>query len=210
MENKIISITALRMIGVLLDAKGQMSVRELAKEAGVSLGKCSYYVNALADAGYLRKKPKVKLENREAVYILSFCHPLRLLEKRSFDSLERAEYLIKKVAGLAEKNKMAYAFTHLAGAELISPYVVPNEVYCYVRKEELEKWDKVFQKNNIYPSKGGKVHLVVSEINPFYAIQNIRGIKTVSNFLLFADLYSCGGREREAAKYLSKTVGLNV
>jgi len=210
MINKIITTTALRIINVLLNTEKQTTVRELSKEAHVSLGKCSYYVNALEEAGYLRKKPKIKLENKEAVYIMSFCHPLRGLEKISFDSLARAEYLIKKISELAEKNGLEYAFTHLAGAELAAPYVVPNEIYCYIREEDLKKWEKVFQKNNIYPSKGGKVHLIISEINPFYALQNIRGAKVVSIPLLFSDLFSCGGREREAAKYLAEKTGLNV
>lgn len=210
MENKILPATALRIINVLLNAREQMSLRELAREANVSLGKCSYYANALSGAGYLRKRPKLKLVNEEAVYIISFCYPLRALKKHSFDSLDRAEYLIKKVAELADKNRLDYAFTHLAGAELIAPYVMPNEIYSYVSEEQIEKWNNLFPKNNIYPSKDGKVHLVISEINPFYALQNIRGTNVVSNFLLFSDLYSCGGRERESAKYLAKKVGLNV
>ncbi len=210
MINKIVPATALRIINVLLNKEKQISVRELSKEAEVSLGKCSYYANALEEAGYLRKKPKIKLENKEAAYIISFCYPLRGLKRISFDSLERAEYLIKKIAELAEKNKMAYAFTHLAGAELAAPYVVPNEIYCYIKDSELKKWDVIFQKSNIYPSKNGKVHLLISEINPFYALQDIRGVKVVSNPLLFSDLFSCGGREREAAKYLAEKAGLNV
>ncbi len=210
MKNKIITTTALKIINVLLNMEKQTTVRELSKEAGVSLGKCSYYVNALKEAGYLRKKPKIKLENKEAVYIISFCYPLRGLKKNSFDSLERTQYLIKKISELAEKNKLGYAFTHLAGTELVAPYVVPNEIYCYIKEKDLKKWQKIFQENNIYPSKDGKIHLTISEINPFYAVQNIRGIKVVSNLLLFSDLFSCGGREREAAKYLAERVGLNV
>lgn len=210
MTNKIITATALRIINVLLNLEKQTTVRELSKEAQVSLGKCSYYVNALEEAGYLRKKPKIKMENKEAVYIMSFCYPLHGLKKFSFDSLERVEYILKKISGLAEKNGMDYAFTHLAGAELVAPYVVPNEIYCYVREKDLKKWDGIFQKNNIYPGKGGKVHLMVSEIDPFYAVQKIRGTNVVSNPLLFSDLFSCGGREREAAKYVAEKTGLNV
>jgi len=210
MKNKVITITALKIINTLMNTEKQITVRELSKESGVSLGKCSYYVNALNEAGYLRKKPKIKLENKEAVYIISFCYPLRALKKVSFDSLERPEYLIKKISELAEKNKLDYAFTHLAGAELVAPYVVPNEIYCYIKEDGLKKWEKVFQKNNIYPSKNGKIHLVISEINPFYKLQNIRDIKVVSIPVLFSDLFSCGGREREAAKYIAEKVGLNV
>ncbi len=210
MINKIVPATALRIINVLLNKEKQISVRELSKEAGVSLGKCSYYANALEEAGYLRKKPKIKLENKEAVYIISFCYPLRSLKRISFDSLERVEYLIKKISELAGKNNLGYGLTHLAGAELAAPYVVPNEIYCYTKDSELKKWDAIFQKNNIYPSKGGKIHLLISEINPFYALQDIRGVKVVSSLLLFSDLFSCGGREREAAKYLAERVGLNV
>lgn len=210
MINKIITTTALRIINVLLNLEKQTTVRELSKKAEVSLGKCSYYVSALEEAGYLRKKPKIKMENKEAVYIISFCYPLRGLRRISFDSLDRAEYLMKKISELAEKNGLEYAFTHLAGAELVAPYAVPNEIYCYIREEDLKKWGGIFQKNRIYPGKNGKVHLIVSEINPFFALQNIRGVKVVSSPLLFSDLFSCGGRGREAAKYIAEKVGLNV
>ena len=92
----------------------------------------------------------------------------------------------------------------------MAPYVVPNEVYAYVQEEQLSEWIKTFEENQIYPSEKGSVHLVISDLNPFYGVREVRGANVVSNFLLFADLYSCGGREREAAKFLAERVGLRV
>lgn len=200
--------SALRVIHVLLSCEKSVSLRELSQESGVALSRCSRYVNELERLGYVRKRPKMKVVNEELVYLLAYGRPLKSLPSTSFESLERPEYLIGKIAELA--GKLTYAYTHLAGAELVAPYVVPNEIYMYIRGEEEGKWTELFEKNQIYPSNRGSIHLVVSDVNPFYGARTVRGIRVVSNFLLFADLYSCGGREREAAKFLAKQVGLKV
>jgi hypothetical protein len=65
----------------------------------------------------------------------------------------------------------------------------------------------------MYPSDGGSIHLVVSDLDPFYGareVRGVRGVRVVSDSLLFADLYSCGGRAREAARFLAQKVGLRV
>ncbi len=203
-----IPASALRVIHVLLSCGRAVSLRELSRESGVALSRCSRYVNELERLGYVRKRPRIKVVNEELVYLLAYGRPLRSLPCTGFESLERPEYLIGKIAELA--GGLTYAYTHLAGAELIAPYVVPNEIYMYVGEGEEEKWTELFEKNQIYPSSRGSIRLVVSDLNPFYGARTVRGIRVVSDSLLFADLYSCGGREREAAKFLARQVGLKV
>ncbi|MEW6221862.1 MAG: type IV toxin-antitoxin system AbiEi family antitoxin, partial [Candidatus Hadarchaeota archaeon] len=140
---------------------------------------------------------------------IAYARPLKSLMSTNFESLERPQYLIKKIAELADKG-LSYAYTHLAGAELVAPYVVPNELYMYAKAEQGGEWARVFKDNQIYPSERGQIHLVNSDLDPFYGAQEVRGVKVVSNFLLFADLYSCGGRAREAARFLADKVGLRV
>lgn len=204
-----IPMSALRVINVVLNSEQQLSLRELSRQAQVPLSRCSRYINELERLGYVRKRPRIKVTNEELVYLIAYGCPLKSLKMSNFESLDRPQYLIKKIAELAG-DRLVYAYTHLAGAELVAPYVVPNEVYVYVKEEQLEEWVKVLDQNQIYPSKGGSIHLVISGLNPFYAAREVRGAKVVSNFLLFADLYSCGGREREAAKFLAERVGLRV
>lgn len=201
--------SALRVVHVALNSEKQLSLRELAREAQVSPSRCSRHINELEKLGYVRKRPRIKVINEELVYFIAYGCPLKSLRSINFESLERPQYLIKKIAELAG-GKLVYAYTHLAGAELVAPYVVPNEVYVYVAEMQLREWIKVFEKNQIYPGKAGPIHLVISDLNPFYGAREVRGAKVVSNFLLFADLYSCGGREREAAKFLAEKVGLKV
>lgn len=99
--------------------------------------------------------------------------------------------------------RLAYAYTHLAGAELVAPYVVPAEIYVYVKEDEIPQWNETLERKEIYPAQNGSVHLVISDINPFYAAQEVRGAWVVSNSLLYADLYGCGGRARDAARFLA-------
>ena len=201
--------SALRIANVVLNSGKPLSLRELSKEARVPLSRCSRYINELERLGYVRKRPRIKVINEELVYLITYGRPLKSLKTTNFESLERPQYLIKKIAELAGE-RLTYAYTHLAGAELVAPYVVPNEVYAYVKEEQLGGWTEIFEKNQIYPGEGGSIHLVVSDLNPFYGAREVRGAKVVSNFLLFADLYSCGGRGREAAKFLAERVGLRV
>ena len=206
---RMIPASALRVVNVLLNATSPLSLRELSREAQVPLSICSRYVNELERLGYLRKKPRIKVTNQELVYFIAYGRPLRSLPAASFESLERPQYLIKKIALLAGE-RLTYAFTHLAGAELIAPYVVPDEVYLYVEEKQLNEWMRLLEGNEIYPCDDGSVHLVFSDLNPFYGAREVRGARVVSDFLLFSDLYSCGGRAREAAKFLAQKVGLRV
>lgn len=201
--------SALKVIHVILNSPSPLSLRALAREAGVPLSRCSRYVNELRRLGYVQKKPRIKISDEELVYLMAYARPLKSLRSINFESLERPQYLIKKISELAGE-KLAYAYTHLAGAELVAPYVVPNEVYAYVQEEQVREWTEVFEKNQIYPGEGGPMHLVISDLNPFYGAQEVREARVVSNFLLFADLYSCGGRAREAAKFLAEKVRLSV
>jgi len=201
--------SALRLVHVLLNSEKPLSLRELAREAQVPLSRCSRNISELEKLGYVRKRPRIKVINEELVYLIAYARPLKSLKSINFESLERPQYLIKKVAEIAG-GELAYAYTHLAGAELVAPYVVPNVVYVYVQEGQVPKWTEVFEDNQIYPNERGSVHLVISDLDPFYGAREVRGAKVVSNFLLFADLYSCGGREREAARFLAEKVGLRV
>lgn len=201
--------SALRIVNVLLNKPNLVSIREVAREAQVPLSRCSQYLNALERLGYVRKRPRIRVVNSELVYLIAYGRPLKSLKRMDFETLDRPQYLIKKIAQLAGR-KLTYAYTHLAGAELVAPYVVPNEVYVYVEEGQTHAWARVLEENEMYPAKGGTVHLVVSDLNPFYGAREIRGIRVVSDYLLYADLYSCGGREREAARFLAQKVGLRV
>ena len=194
---------------MVLNSEKPLSLRELSREAQVPLSRCSRVVIEMERLGYVRKRPQIKVVNQELVYLVAYARPLKSLRSVNFESLERPQYLIKKIAELAGKN-LAYVYTHLAGAELLAPYVVPNEVYAYVVEKQVGEWAKVLEANQIYPSEMGQVHLVIPDLDPFYRAQEVRGARVVSNFLLFADLYSCGGREREAARFLAEKVGLRV
>lgn len=201
--------TALKVIHTILNTTEALSLRSLSHLAKVPLSICSRHINQLERLGYIRKRPRIKVTNEELVYLIAYTRPLKSLRSANFESIERPQYLIKKITELAA-DKLAYAYTHLAGAELIAPYVVPDEVYVYVEERQLPAWTEVFREHQVYPSAGGQIHLVTSDIDPFYGAREVRGARVVSNFLLFADLYSCGGREREAAKFLAEKVGLKV
>lgn len=203
--------SALKIIHVLLSSgDDDFTVRGLAKEANISPASCSRRVNELEELGYVRKRPKVKLVTEELVYLLSYSRPLRSLESYDFQSLERPEYLLGKIGEIADKRNLSYAYTDLAGAELVAPYLALDEVHLYVRENQIEDWTQRLREEGAHPSGKGSIHLLIDTVDPFYGAREIRGLTVVSNHLLFADMYSCGGRTREAAEFLAEKTGLEV
>jgi len=132
---------------------------------------------------------------------------------KAFDALERSEQLMTVVGEIAKKGKLTYGLTLLAGAELLSPYVVPTSVHLYIDPEQAEKWSKGFVAHGIYPSEGrvhSKVNLLLWDKTVLYAAQEHQGLKIVHPCQVFADLHGMGGIYRDAAYELAKRLDWRV
>ena len=197
----LISKSMQSIIRVILSERVK-SVRELAKESGNSLGITSKIVNQLIASGYLEKR-NLKLKNKEKLlefYSSSFS--LKELESIYFIASERPAYIIKKIANIADKNKLIYAFTLFSATEIIRPYVSPNETHLYILKRQMKEWESVLPKNNILPAQKGNIILFAVDEHYFYNYKRINGINIISLPQLYADLKSYRGRGEEAAKML--------
>ena len=202
----IISESMQRVIRVLANRK-EIKLRELAKEAAVSLGIAVRLTNDLEKTGYIEKKVKIRVKNaKRLVKCWSFAVSIDELEKIEFTAAERPLYVMKKMANIADKNKLKYAFTLFSATEIVSPYVSPQITHLYILKEEEEKWKEILPKENIFPAEKGNIVCFLVDNSYFYSAKNIRGINVVSLPQLYADLFSYKGRGEEAAEQILKVI----
>ncbi len=115
--------------------------------------------------------------------------------------------LMDKICQTGNKNKLDYAFTLHAGASLIAPFVRFDDVYFYIKEEDIDKWaDLLDLKRTEF---GGNVFLVVPQ-HDWILTDNvpINRKKVVNNILLYLDLINYPKRGKEQADYLrEKKIG---
>ncbi|MBC8501280.1 MAG: hypothetical protein H8D38_05970 [DPANN group archaeon] len=200
----LISESMQNIIRVLLNKKVK-SVRELSKEANTSLGITSKIVNQLKISDYISKRFEIKNKKR-LLDFFAYSFSINELERIEFVAAERPQYIIKKIANIAIKNDLEYAFTLFSATEIIKPYVAPSETHFYILEEEKDEWERILPKNNILPSQRGNVLLLIVDRNYFYNMRVVDGIKVVSLSQLYADLMSYKGRGEDAARELIENV----
>jgi hypothetical protein len=193
-------------------------VRELAQEAGVSVGWTSETIKALEERYYVSRDrqgnvvledPVLALEDWSGFYsyrknrIVSFLAP-------SGDAgalLEAASRAIED-AGLAK----AHAVTLPAAVNVLLGYVRVNQLHMYVAAESFDsairELPSVLDLEEV--SGGGNFHL----LSPYYrnsvmfGVQEKNGYRLVSDLQLYLDLYHYPVRGREAAELLlQKRIG---
>ena len=103
-----------------------------------------------------------------------------------------------------------YALTLHSGANLMTSFVVTDQVYLYLKPEDwkkdiLELRQQLDLKELV---RGGNIHIIRPHYKKsmFYGAQTIKGYKVVSNLQLYLDLFNYKPRGREHADYLKKVL----
>jgi hypothetical protein len=199
----LISETGERIIRVLLVHRGEtFTLRSLAKESDSNLSRVAVEVNRLHSAGYVEKRPAIRVLKRDDLLLFfSYAWSLGGIPQTSFETLDRAPLVIRKIHDIGEKNNLRHAFTMLAGAEIVAPYVVPTSVHFYINPEQKKDWVSLLRKNGIYMTekRGGSVFALQHGEHIFFGMQKVREMNVVSGEQLYADLFSGGGIFRDAA-----------
>jgi len=193
---------AARVIRVLLNAppKKTWKVKELAEEAGVSLGQMS--------------NVKKLLDNREWIRIspdgFALIAPERLLTEwaenyncrknlaRDFYSMKNTPEIEAELAQVCQQSRVKYAFTGFSGAARLAPSVRYQRVSAYV--EETQE-DLASLLNLKEVTSGANISLLTPyDEGVFYGIREIDGIRIASPIQIYLDLLGFRGRGEEAAK----------
>lgn len=205
----LVSKSMQELVRVLVNNKEKtLTLREISKEANASVGITSKIINNLEKTGYLKRvRGGFKVINlNKLLNAWAYCVSVNELEKIEFNAAERPQYLIKKIAEIADKNNLKYAFTLFSATEIVAPYVSPNESHLYILEKEKEKWEKIMPKNNIFLAEKGNVICFLVDEKYFYNAKKIRDIRIVSLPQLYADLFSFSARGEEAAQEVLKII----
>lgn len=202
--SNIFELKSTRILRCLLVNVGRdWTVRELAKEAGTSVGYTHAVLTAITNMHYVGRNDANRLSVIDADILLKrwaayyqYNYANIFLQFYTFE--QEIDTFIPRIAKkLADEE---YALTSLAAAWIVSPYVRPVDVHFYVKTRE--KADQIAKILDIKPTAGtGNVKIVIPPDNGvFYGLRLIEGAKIVSNVQLFVDLWNYSSRGEDAAK----------
>jgi len=182
--------------------------RDFTGDRGVSLGMAQGTLEAMSKKGYIERVKR----GPESYALLTNKNELigDWIKEYHFELNEIDTYYSpdKNILGklkdyLANKQ---YALTLHSGANLMTSYVVTDNVHVYFspanwKKELLDLRQQLDLKELV---RGGNIHIIrpFYKNSVYYNTQTIKGYKVVSNLQLYLDLYQFKPRGREHAEYL--------
>ncbi|MBU4377406.1 MAG: type IV toxin-antitoxin system AbiEi family antitoxin [Candidatus Omnitrophica bacterium] len=197
----------------MLSSPGKKWVtRDFTGENGVSLGMAQGVLEAMTKKGYIERVKRgpdsyaLLTNTRELVEDWVAVYQFELNDIHTYYSADKS---ISPKLKDCLKDKQ-YAFTLHSGANLITSFVVTDQVYVYFspenwKKELLDLRQQMDLKELV---RGGNIHIIrpFYKNSAFYNTQMIKGYKVVSNLQLYLDLYNFKPRGKEHAEYLKQSL----
>jgi hypothetical protein len=214
MVHNIFEVKSSRIIRALLVHPGRSWVlRELAKEAQVSLGMVHYVTSSLIQMGFASRDESNRLILTDPYRLIrqwaasyNYLFQNKFSEYYTFDT--EFETFLSRFTKLPDQVRGKYALTLHSAAWLVAPYVRPTDFHIYIHPDIGRKELAVFAESlNISPiERSGNVKLVTPyDEGVFYASKLVNKVRIVSSVQLYVDLYNHPGRGEEAAgKLLEK------
>jgi hypothetical protein len=121
---------------------------------------------------------------------------------RNFYSMDDVEVLERKLNDYFKENQIPYAFTLTSGASKVAPFLRYNRIFAYVsNNNNIDRVAKVLNFKEV--STGPNI----SFLEPYdegvlYYLQEVNGVKVVSDIQLYLDLKGYMKRGEEAAEFL--------
>lgn len=184
-------------------------LRELAREAHVSLGQAFKVTNALIKERLaIRVSPRTELILMEPYSLLKRWAALNnfAAHTRFIDYCSSEDDVSKFLERLKNTKEPEYALTGLAGALLAAPFVRPTNVHIYVNSEE--DAGKLARSLGLMPvEESGNVKFAIAKSRDiFYGARDVNGVKVVSDVQLYVDLLNYPARGEEAAGEIYKLI----
>lgn len=190
-----------RILRVLLsDPSKRWYVENLSKEACISIGLTSRIKQMLLAQEWIKEEKKrfylVKPEEVLNQWINNYSYEKN--QSFSFYSGLSEDQLERGIKKECEKNKYRYGLALFSGARKVAPFVRFMRFFSYI-DGNIEDVAKAFQLKRV--GSGANVTLLQPyDEGVFYGLQDINGIKVVSDIQLYLDLKSYKGRGEEAAQ----------
>lgn len=189
---------------LLLDPKRPARITDLARECSMSPAGVYWVVRLLEDKGFVERdssKRVVLVKPKELLNAWASSWSMDKNATTSYFSFERTpEALMKRVVSVSKRKKLSYAFTLMAGASFVAPFVRFQDVWLYFDGEE-DAWTEAL---DLKPVDGGGNIVLVRPYDQgvFTGLQVVEGVNVVSNVQLYVDLYNYPARGREQAGFL--------
>lgn len=196
---------------MLRDPDREWKVRDFTRNCKISVGLASRTLSFLDKLGFVervkqgRKGYTLLVKKRELLGLWVKNYDFSLNKIYSFYSLD--EKILEKIRNFLRQKGLdkSYALTLHAGANLITSYMVTEDIHIYLNHPNFygiiaEMQDRILLKQLV---KGGNIHFVYPyyKNSVFYHVRKIAGYKVVSNLQLYLDLYNFVPRGREHADY---------
>jgi hypothetical protein len=188
------------------DIKKVWGVRELAHSVGLDPGFVSRMAQELEKRNYVsRIDSKLKLRDPGSLledWVREYDY-LRNQEARYFCLAKGPEEIMDKLIGAQIPDDIPYALSLHAGANLVAPYAVYNEVHIYVQDKGGIHW--FVEKLKLREAgKGANLIFLLPyyKHSVFYSKQRIRNLWVVSDLQLYLDLHSYPMRGLEQSEHL--------
>jgi hypothetical protein len=188
------------------DIEKVWGVRELAQSVGLDPGFVSRMAQELEKRNYVsRIDSKLKLRDPKGLlddWVREYDYK-RNQEVRYFCLAKGPEEIIDKLIAARLPDDIPYALGLHAGANLIDPYVVYNEVHIYIQNEG--SIDRFVEKLKLREAREGAnliFLLPYYKHSVFYGKQRIRKVWVVSDLQLYLDLHNYPIRGLEQAEHL--------
>lgn len=180
-------------------------LRDLAQESGTALGYTSRVTNTLIHQRLaLRASPRSELKIMAPEDLLKCWATYSNFPANNviIEYYSREQDIGKFLNAFKGLELFEYALTGLAGALLVEPFVRPANTHVYIKKGSNTR--ELAEKLGLMPiEENGNVKFVIAPTDGvFYEIQNIDGIRVVSDIQLYIDLYNYPARGREASDEL--------
>jgi hypothetical protein len=200
----IFSPKSTRILRVLLcNPKRDWYVKDLSKEANVSLGQVFNVKNRLLEYEWIEitESGKMRLSDPQNL-LLRWSENYRYTDNRIqyFYTLDDPAQFENRLIQYMSKINVNYALTLTSGAARIAPYLRYKKVFAYIEKNvnlilpELELKEV---------TSGANVMLLEPyDEGVFYGLQEVDNTKVVSNIQLYLDLKSYKERGDEAAEFI--------
>jgi len=197
---------------MLSEPEKKWVTRDFTGDSGVSLGMAQGTLEAMSKKGYIERVKRgpesyALLTNKDELigdWIKEY--QFELNEVDTYYSPDK-NILGKLKDYLANKQ---YALTLHSGANLITSFVVIDQIHLYFnpenwKKEILDLRQQLDLKELV---RGGNINIVrpYYKNSVFYGARTIKGLKVVSDLQLYLDLYGFKPRGREHAEYLKKAL----
>ena len=195
------------ILRVMLDNADKFwGVLELAQVVGLSPGFVSKMVKELEKRHYVASfEKKLKLKNPESI-LEDWIHDYNYKKNREFKYFCLAkgpEDIMEKLRAADVPEDIGYVLSLQAGANLVSPHSIYNEVHLYVSsKDDIDFFSKELNLKQVERGANLIFLLPYYRQSVFFGKQKVKDLWVASNVQLYLDLYNYPVRGLEQAEHL--------